>query len=189
MQDLTFVTGNTQKFIPAERVCSTYGIRLSQASPEIHEIQSEDGEVIARSKAAAAYEIIRSPVVVTDDSWHITALNGFPGAYMKSMNHWFETEDFLRLMRGRADRSVTLMQYLVYQDEDRQELVTRKVTGTILDEPRGTGDCPWVRIVTMEGDEGRTIAEIYDDTQTDRSNRRSAQIWHDFARKLQGSEA
>lgn len=181
--ELTFVTGNNQKFIPAQQSCKLYGINLVQASPEIVEIQSENGEQIARHKAKTAYEILKTPVVVTDDSWHISGLRGFPGAYMKSMNHWLTTADFLRLTRDLEDRTVILEQYLVFQDEGAQMLVTRKVTGTILKEVRGIGDCPWVRLATMEGDAGKTIAEIYDNPSDKRSTRLTAQIWHDFAKK------
>lgn len=179
MPDLTFVTGNADKFASAEHVCAEYGLTIEQASPEIDEVQSEDSGYIARKKAEAAYDLLKKPLIISDDSWHIPGLKGFPGPYMKSMNHWFSVEDFLRLTSGLQDRSVILVKWLVYQDDSIQHVVRNEVKGTILTVPKGDGIVPWTRLVVLEGDNGKTIAEVYEH-KVGLDKRQSAVVWHDF---------
>ena len=92
---LLCATSNPRKFAIGKRAFSRFDITLQKVAIDIDEIQGEDPEVILRDKAVKAYEIVRQPVLVSDDSWSIPALGGFPGAYMKSMNVWFKPEDFL----------------------------------------------------------------------------------------------
>ncbi|MDB5181975.1 MAG: RdgB/HAM1 family non-canonical purine pyrophosphatase, dITP/XTP pyrophosphatase [Candidatus Saccharibacteria bacterium] len=179
MPDLTFVTGNADKLSSAIQVSAVYGISLKQASPEVEEVQGEDPEHIARRKAEVAFELLRAPLVVSDDSWWIHGLNGFPGPYMKSMNHWLNTDDFLRLTAGLTDRSVTLTKLLVYQDEETQKIIRHDVQGQILTESRGNSNVPWAKLVVLNGDHGRTIAEVYEQ-KIDLDQRQSAQVWHSF---------
>lgn len=76
---LIFSTGNPEKFAIGSQTCRGYGIELSQNSLEIDEIQGEDAERIVRDKADKAYSLIGEPVIVSDDSWEIPGLGGFPG--------------------------------------------------------------------------------------------------------------
>jgi XTP/dITP diphosphohydrolase len=179
MSELTFVTGNADKYASAEHVSAEYGVNLSQASPDIDEVQSEDSEYIARMKAEAAYQLLKHPVIISDDSWEIPGLNGFPGPYMKSMNHWLSADDFLRLTSPLTDRRVFLIKLLVYKDVSIEKVVSHTVEGTILTEARGNSDSPWTKVVTMPGDNGKTIAEVYE-AKLQLSQRKSAQVWHDF---------
>ena len=103
MQQLLFSTGNTGKVSTAQSVCDMFDIQLVPAPVEIIEIQSETGEPIARHKAQEAYRQLQQPLVVTDDSWIIPGLNGFPGPYMKSMNEWFTPEIWLHLTKDLKD--------------------------------------------------------------------------------------
>ncbi len=176
MPELTFVTGNDDKFITCQHVCAKYGITLMRESPEIDEVQSEDSMYIACKKAEAAYHLLQRPLVVSDDTWEITSLNGFPGSYMKSMNHWLTVDDFLRLLAPMSDRSCTLRQYLVYQDGTEQKVFTNEVRGEILTEARGDISTPWTALVSLEGDNGLTIAEVRA-AQRDRSDRGAADVW------------
>lgn len=179
MPSLTFVTGNPDKYITAVRVCAEHDLALEQASPDIDEVQSEDSEYIARHKAGSAFETLGKPVVVSDDSWSITGLHGFPGPYMKSMNHWLGTEDFLRLTAHLTDRSVILTQQLVYYDGSVQKLFSNQTRGAVLDEPRGPTEIPWASLVALDGDQGMTIAEVRSNNLA-HSDRDVAKNWHDL---------
>ncbi len=179
MPELIFVTGNKEKLTAAVHTGATYDIQIVQESPEIDEIQSEDAEHIARAKAQSAFNVIGKPPVVSDDSWAITGLHGFPGAYMKSMNHWLSVDDFLRLTSSLEDKSCTLHQILVYQDATQQIVFGRQVAGTILTEAHGDTNIPWAAIVTMDGDEGKTIREVQS-SGVDNSGRAAALVWHDL---------
>lgn len=85
MKELLYVTGNTEKVGVANSFCAPHQIKLIQLQLDIDEIQGEDSEIISLDKARKAFAEIGKPLVISDDSWSITGLNGFPGPYMKSI--------------------------------------------------------------------------------------------------------
>lgn len=180
MKHLAFSTGNATKFLTAKHVCDRYDIRLTQETRDIVEIQDEP-ENVALDKAAKAYKLLKRPVVISDDSWSFSGLNGFPGVYMHAMNEWFTTEDFLRLTLPLEDRKVTLTQYLVYTDAQQQKVFAKRTAGTLLKEIRGKSEYPrCFQIITLAGDSGQSIAEVYDKAP-DQTERQPAKVWFEFA--------
>lgn len=154
-------TGNAQKFALGKLAFDKEGIDLEQIFIDIDEIQSEEPEVILADKARKAFAAAEAPVIVSDDSWSIPALKGFPGAYMKSMNHWLEPSDFLHLMQDRDNRTIYLDQRLAYIDQDGIVTFNKRLKGVIVKSPKGETGPPIMRIVELE-DDGMTIAELYD---------------------------
>ncbi|MDQ3064735.1 MAG: hypothetical protein M3Q36_00490 [bacterium] len=158
--ELNFVTGNDLKYALAQALCAREGVELQQLVLEIDEIQGEDAEAIIRHKAKSAYALVGKPVVVSDDSWLISGLNGFPGPYMKSMNTWFRTEDFINLTASLQDRMATVVQLLAYQDDKETVLFRKDAIGTILTEPKGSSQVPWRNVIAMVFDNGLSLAEV-----------------------------
>jgi XTP/dITP diphosphohydrolase len=158
---LLCATTNAIKFGLGEQMCKRHGIELEQIVIEVDEIQSEDVDKIIDRKARAIYDLLQKPVVISDDTWRIPALNGFPGPYMKSINHWFKAEDFIRLMTGVQDRSIILEQRVAFFDGTELVVFTHDVLGTIVEKPRGTSDIPVTNVAAMDIDGGLTIAEVY----------------------------
>jgi XTP/dITP diphosphohydrolase len=158
---LLCATGNAQKFALGKIAFGKQGIDLEQVWVDIDEIQAEDPEVILSDKARKAFGALRAPVLVSDDSWSIPALKGFPGAYMKSINHWFEPEDFINLMKFKKDRTIYLDQYLAYIDEDGIVTFNKRLRGVIVDSPKGEIGSSIMRVVELE-DDGMTIAELFE---------------------------
>lgn len=183
MKSIIFASTNPEKFQIAKNICAVNGIKVQQASLEIDEIQGEDPEAIVRDKVQRAYEQLGMPVVVSDDSWDIRALKGFPGAYMKSINYWFTPEDFLRLMDGLDDRHITLHQYLAYTDGNIIKVFSKDIEGKITDRPRGHSDrAPSMTVIELDSDGGKTIAEVFEqdsDVIAKRSTNRN-DAWHDL---------
>lgn len=179
MKKLVFCSGNVEKFSNARLVCEQYGIELEQAKLSIDEIQSEDGDKIIADKLDKAYAILKKPVIVSDDSWEISGLNGFPGPYMKSINHWFTPEDFLRLTLPLENRCVYLVQRLGFKNGNVSKIFTRKTKGTILKEIRGKYGVTSHKLISMDGDNGLTIAEIYE-KGLDKAEREISENWHEF---------
>ncbi len=180
MKEVIFSTGNATKYRLASQTCEKYGINLVQKHINIDEIQSEEPKKIVLDKATKAFAVLKKPVVVSDDSWAFQGLKGFPGPYMSSINHWFTPEDFLRLTLPLTDRSVILTQYIVYQTENGQKLFAALSRGELLKEIRGTSIHPNHTLITMEGDSGLSIAEVYN-SDIDNSNRKIAELWKQFA--------
>lgn len=188
MHKILFVTGNEQKFRLAQHVCDQFGFEIEQeTSLDIPEIQDETGELIAKNKANAAFSQLQRPIVVTDDTWMIPGLKGFPGPYMKSMNHWFTAKDWLNLTRSLEDRTVILRQILVYQDEMEQVLFSVDIEGVLLTEARGTfSSAPSQELVSFDNGK-HSIAEIFAAGKSSISERRTS--WHKFAEWLAKKEA
>ena len=179
MRQLTFVTGNKNKFHTAAHILKDSGIELVHTSFDIDEIQGEDGKVIALDKAHKAFYILKKPLIISDDSWSISGLRGWPGPYMKSMNHWLTPQDFLRLTLPLSDRGVTLHQIAVYQDEKGQKVFTNDIKGKLLNHAADFESIPWMKIVSLTKD-GRSLAEVRqlnpEQLATENSN-----VWHELA--------
>ena len=184
MKTLLCATGNVDKFGIGKTIFAKHGIELEQIVIDIDEIQGEDPETIIRDKAKRAFEQIGKPVVVSDDSWSIPALNGFPGAYMKSINHWFKPADFIRLMKGITDRRIYINQYVAYIDENEIVVFSIDVLGEISLKPAGKYGPPIMKVTAMDADDGLTISQVYDNNLqhtpgrlTDRSD-----AWNELAK-------
>ncbi len=185
MKQIIFATGNNQKLLTAQKVCDEFGIKLVQnGGLHVDEIQGEDGEAIARHKAQEVYKILQKPCVITDDSWVIPALNGFPGPYMKSINVWFTSEDWLRLMRGVEDRRIVLRQIAVYQDENGQRLFAVDVEGVVLKEICGTStEFQNQNVISLEKN-GRSIDEVFNEGRSALEGHHTS--WHELGAWLSG---
>jgi inosine/xanthosine triphosphate pyrophosphatase family protein len=183
MLEVTCATGNTLKFGIGQNVCLKYGIELIQAVVDIDEIQGEDPEKIVMRKAQDAYAALQKPVVVSDDSWAIPGLRGFPGAHMKSVNYWFTPEDFIRLTKDLVDRRIFLQQYLAYCDGTTTTMFSHDIPGTLLTEARGQSGDPAFKVVSLDADNGLTIAEVYDAGKEHYPERfaKRKDAWHGFA--------
>lgn len=185
MPPIYFVTGNKDKFQIATNICNDAMIKVEQVNLDIDEIQGEDPRQIIKHKAHSAFKLHGKPIVVSDDSWDIPALNGFPGAYMKSINHWFKPEDFLRLMHGISDRTIHLHAYLAFYNGSEYEVFTTTFTGELLTEAHGNHDkSPNMTITTLEGDNGMSLAEVYEQPSEFLAHRfkNRREVWHELAK-------
>lgn len=183
MKSIYFATSNVEKIQIAQTVCANEGVTVRSVSLEIDEIQGEDSEVIVRDKARRAYEQLGMPLVVSDDTWDIPALKGFPGAYMKSINYWFSPDDFLKLMEGVGDRKIILHQYLAYTNGSVTKVFKNDIPGQIIKESRGKNEkSPNMTVTVLDSDSGKTIAEVFEQGEeaviARYKNRPDA--WHEF---------
>lgn len=159
MKKVLYITGNQNKLENAKAFLADYEIIPESRKVELQEIQSNDAVAIAVQKARDAFALLGEPVLVNDASWHIPALNGFPGPYMRYVVDWFTTDDLLKLMDGKDDRTIILRDTIVYKDGENEKIFTNDIHGTLLDAPKGDGGGPFVtKIISLE-DSGRSIAE------------------------------
>lgn len=174
-----------EKFNHGKYAFNKHGIELVQIKLDIDEIQGEDPEVIIRDKARRAFEITQQPVIVSDDSWSIPGLNGFPGPYMKSINHWFTPDDFIRLTRDLNDRRIYLHQYVAYQDQRETVVFSHDFSGTLASSQRGEYGPPLMKVAQMEYDKGKTISEVYDEgngNSPERLDKDEGDVWQTLAK-------
>jgi XTP/dITP diphosphohydrolase len=187
MKQIVFSTGNSQKMRMGQTVCDEYGISLLQKDLDIDEVQSENSEYVAIKKAEAAFNILKQPVVISDDSWAFLGLNGFPGTYAKSVNHWLSADDLIRLMDGVADRRLLFTQMLAYKDSGEIKIFKRETIGTALYQPRGNSGAPTQKVVSFAPDKKTSIAEMLD-SGSYFSGDETLQVWHDFAKWFKEKE-
>lgn len=161
MIDLLCATSNIDKFNAGMATLKKFSINLKQIIVDIDEIQGEDPEIIIKDKAIKAFKLLQKPVVVTDDSWLIPALNGFPGPYMKSINQWFIPNDFINLMKNKTNRSIILHKALAYADENEIVTFQSDVLGKIADKPAGNYG-PTIMKVAIMSDSKITLSQGYD---------------------------
>lgn len=180
MKQLTYVTGNQNKFTAAQYFCAQKGIELSQAVLDIDEIQSEDGEKIVLDKGHKAYKLTGQPVIVSDHFWSIDGLGGFPGAYMKSINHWFTPQNFIDLTTRLENRQVTLTEYMAYVNGSETKVFVHKRYGKLLHEPRGISQAPWEQVVAMNEHSGLSVAEVFEQGKLS-DHKDIWQGWEEFA--------
>ncbi|MDR2063799.1 MAG: hypothetical protein LBQ02_03365 [Candidatus Nomurabacteria bacterium] len=160
MNKLIFVTGNQRKIDNVKPIFDKYGIDFMAVAVDIHEIQHHDPMEITKAKVIAAYDIIKKPVLVNDTSWSIPALNGFPGGYMKDVNHWFTAEDWLNIMKNKTDRTIIAQEKTAFYDGQSLKLFEEDVSGFFLDQPRGKCDTKLELVVSLY--DGISIAEHYE---------------------------
>lgn len=162
VRKICFATTNAEKLLIAETICGQFNIEIEQAILDIDEIQGENPELIVKDKAARAYKKLGHPVVVSDDSWTIPALNGFPGPYMNSISKWLSAEDLLRLMAGIDNRRIILHQFLIFTDGKTSKMFKNNLPGKIVHEPRGQHlAAPILSAITLDADRNKTLAEVF----------------------------
>jgi non-canonical purine NTP pyrophosphatase (RdgB/HAM1 family) len=184
--DILFVTGNALKAEQAVTILVPYKITVRTTDYQSDEIQAHDPERIGLAKAKSAFEYFRQPLVVNDHFWSFSALNGFPGGYMKDVNQWFSAADFIALMKSKKDRSVTLTEHVVYIDDEQIKHFKAVFQGIVLDAPKGKGLVPSQQVIALEGS-GRSIAEHIDNGEPARNLSRSA--WPSFGKWYSGINA
>jgi XTP/dITP diphosphohydrolase len=155
MKTILFATGNGRKLAEAQAACKDFGIEIQQAKLDIIEVQSHDPQTISAHKATQAFELVKAPVVVTDTSWNIPGLKGFPGGYLKDVSAWFEPEDWLALMAAKTDRRISFTETIIYTDATQTKTFSKKYWGEIVTKPRGIGES----IEQVAEFEGHTLGE------------------------------
>lgn len=118
MQEIIFVTGNAGKVKTLMRRLDDKKYKITQKSLDIPEVQANNAHEIATFKAGYAYKQVGQPVIVQDSSFHIHALGGFPGPYIKFVNETLGPHGVIKLMEGVEDRSCHFELALAYADEE-----------------------------------------------------------------------
>ncbi len=167
---LVFATGNQRKIDEAHSVLDGFDIEFQPIKLDIDEIQHEDPAEIVKAKALAAYDSILQDnfadgesdfpaVVVSDTSWSIPALGGFPGGYMKDISTWWQADDWAKIMSRHDDKTIYCLEHVAYYDGDNLQHFVSEYKGKMITEPRGRIDPyeSFERVTVMYGD--KTMAE------------------------------
>ncbi len=176
---IALVTSSARKFRTLQAALKPYDIPSEQLDLPIDEIQSTDPDEVATKKAKHAHRLADRPVLVTDISWSIVALRGFPGAYMHDVANWFTAEDFLRLMDGKQDRTVIRTDILAYCDGKRTKLFKKDYHARMVTTAEGEG-LSIDELVVMPG-HIETIAKEHEHEDIASTGIKGS-AWEDFAK-------
>jgi len=172
---LKYITSNKEKIETARRNLNEYGIIFQELKLELVEIQSENILGIAINKAKQAFNKIKEPLFVTDHGWSIPALNGFPGPYMRYMNKWLSSQDFLNMIKEHDDKTIIKQEVLCYIDTNGIKYFTSEIRGQFLAEVKDEG-LPAMRVITLASS-GKSVAQCIQEGVNPAEDN---SIWKDF---------
>ena len=148
MERLTFVTGNPNK---AKYLSHVFDIPVEHTKLDLAEIQSLDLKEIVIDKAARAYAILKTPLLVEDISLTFVALNKLPGPLIKWFLESLGNEGLCRLLDGKNDRTALAEVEFAYCDEAGVQTFGGFSRGSIAPETRGQNGYGWDPIFIPEG--------------------------------------
>jgi len=154
--DIHLITGNKNKLREAEQIL---GIKLKNIDLELDELQELDSDKIAEHKVKQAWELIKKPLFVWDQSLYIHCLNDFPGPLIKWFWEKVTLEKICRIANAFDDHRIYTKTTLVYYDGKEIKHFYGTVHGTIPPEPRGEHGFSWDPIFIPEGYD-KTFAEM-----------------------------
>ena len=112
MNKIIIGTGNIGKYNIANNIFKEKGLNLMQEKIETPEIQSYNVEDVSAYSALYASKTLNKPVIKSDVGYFISALNGFPGPFVKYINGMLSSEEILKLMENKVDRTIILKECL-----------------------------------------------------------------------------
>lgn len=131
--DFVIVTGNKNKLREINQILGT---NHQLVSVDVPEIQSLDLDEVIKSKATAAFQKIKKPVLVTDVSLEIEALCGLPGPFVKYFVETLGAAKTVDLIKGKS-RKAKVTDLICLFDGKNMEVFKGIVEGTLSDKPRG----------------------------------------------------
>jgi XTP/dITP diphosphohydrolase len=137
MKEVIYATANKSKFEVLKLALEPFDIELIQKETDLPEIQSADIKEVAKDTVLCAFKEIGKPVITTDVSCLIKALNGFPGSFIKYVNKYLIAEDYLRLMSGKTDRSIVFQEAVACCKPNQEPKVFLRETRGIMAESAG----------------------------------------------------
>ncbi len=157
-KSLTFVTNNKEKISDIKEMLGNKIDLHFTSDLDLIEIQSLLVEKVVAFKAKQAYELLGSPVAVSDSGLEIKVLKGFPGALVKYVNETIGQEGIVKLLEDKNSREAAFVAAIGYFDNKGLKVFIEKDIGTISNIPKGKG-WHFDRIFIPKGDT-RTWAEI-----------------------------
>ena len=173
LDELVFVTSNEGKLREAEAVL---GFTLHHRPLDLVEMQSLDLHEVVRSKAAAAFELIKAPVLVEDTGLELLGLGGFPGPLIRWLLACVGASGICRVAHAFGDLRAVARCVACATDGSQTVVGEGAVFGTVAQEPRGAGGFGWDPVFIPDDGDGRTYGEMNDDEKNAISHRRKAFI-------------
>lgn len=152
MKSVTMVTGNLGKWKVASDIFEKYNVELFHEKMDTPEIQSYDVEEVSKYSAIYAASKLNRSVIKSDVGYYIKSLNGFPGPFLRYINTYLTSEEILKLMEDKKDRTILLKECLTFATPNGSiKQFVNEEEATIAKEALGEGTT-FDRIVIFKGD-------------------------------------
>lgn len=135
LSDLVVVTTNQGKLKEINKIL---GINHQVSKINVPEIQSLNLDEVISSKAKAAYEILKKPVLVTDVSLEIEALGGLPGPLVKYFISSLGVQKTVNLLNGKSTKAKVTDAVAIY-DGKTLKIFKGTIHGHLARKSRGAG--------------------------------------------------
>jgi len=189
MKEVIFATGNNGKIATLKSHLSLAELKIDviQQPLELIEPQAATATEVAKVKAQQAYDLLQKPVLVDDSSFHIHALGGFPGPYIKYMLETVGVDGIVKFMKGQNNRRAYFMSSLVFIDEHgtAHMFESKDPDGEIIDyvdttdHPEAWSDL-W-KIFAPPGRGGKTYSQLsYEELRLHRADEKKGSAYTQF---------
>ncbi len=146
VKEILFVTTNKGKVMSLQNRLSKDLFTITQKELDIVEPQGISSTEVSIAKAKYAYSLVKRPLIVQDSAFHIPALNGFPGVYIKYIEESIGIEGLIKLMKNVNDRSCYFDQSITYIEGENKYKVfnSKNEKGSIaLDADQTSSEIAW----------------------------------------------
>ena len=132
MKKILFITSNNRKIEDYNRRFEPAGYHIEQLNIDINEGRSLDIKEITHLKLQQAKKASEgNPVFVEDRGFFISALNGFPGPFVKLFLKSIGVQGIIDLMRTKTDRTAKFISVLGYWDGNKEHYFIETEEGFI----------------------------------------------------------
>lgn len=152
--DLTFITGNENKYAEAKLIIPN----LKRQAIDLPEIQELDPQKIIEHKLRQIQEMGIGSVIVEDTSLHINALNGLPGPLFKWFYKTLGNNGIYNLIESTENKSGKAVCMVGLLIDGKMKFFSAETTGTII-RPKGDRGFGWDPIFIADG-QTKSTAEM-----------------------------
>ncbi|MFZ5932675.1 MAG: RdgB/HAM1 family non-canonical purine NTP pyrophosphatase [Patescibacteria group bacterium] len=170
MKKIVFATTNENKIREASEILH---IKIVPKELKIDEVQTLDPLECVNKKAAVAYSLIKTPVLVEDTSLFFGAWGQLPGVFIDYFMKSLGNEGILRLLSNEENRSAVAQTSLCYFDGKKAVTTKGVIKGSIAKKIKGDQGFGWDPIFIPQG-RNKTFAEMSSKEKNSLSMRRIA---------------
>lgn len=152
MKEITMVTGNLGKWRVASDIFSKFNIKLCHEKMDTPEIQSHNVEDVSLYSAKYAASKLNKSVIKSDVGYYIEELNGFPGPFLRYANEMLTSEDVLKMMEEKENRTIYLKECLTFASPDGKTKQFVNIEKASLSEVAMGEGTTFDRIVVFDGE-------------------------------------
>ena len=176
MEKLTYVTGNHGKYLSVRQKFKSANIELDFFIHEFIEAPINDIKYISKQKAQEAYQILKTPIFVSDTGFYIEQYPNnplYPGAFVKRSLIASNIEGLLKTMEEVNNRKCYFIDCITFYDGEEYYQFIGRIDGTLSREKRGNNikraqSNLWYVFIPESKD--KTLAQMNDDEINERIN-------------------